>query len=119
MSRFFLPTMLVVFHVMAASVAFADSHDDEAILRAMIDELWVQVATKQLDPAGIKPSGCALASSSGGFWQFLSPEGFADMINQAPNTLSFAPATAYRYRVSSRVAEHSSAPAEVTITTPP
>jgi hypothetical protein len=87
-----LVLVLIIAQITTTSVLLADTAADEAAIHDLIADLWQDVAAKKIAPSGVSPEGCAIATSQGGFWQYLSPDEFTALINDAPNTLDFKPA---------------------------
>ncbi len=77
--------------LVAAPGAEAESHGDEAAIRALVAESWKQTAAKTSDPGTVNPAGQMQATSAGGFWELLSPAEIAAQVNDSPNTLEFRP----------------------------
>ena len=64
---------------------------DEEDVTAVIKEFWVDVSNKKVNASKIYPNGLWQAKSSGGLWDFLTPNEVETMINDSPNNLKFRP----------------------------
>lgn len=84
-------TALGVLALLVSVPAAADMHGDEAKIRQLTNEVWIEVSQKAYDPARANPDGILLATSAGGLWQRLTPTQFAAQLNDSPNTLHFTP----------------------------
>ena len=64
---------------------------DEEDVTAVIKKLWVDVSNKKVNASTIYSNGLWQAKSSGGLWDFLTPDKVETMINDSPNSLKFRP----------------------------